>query len=129
MHVAARRVGPEAVTGPVAGGAFEQYLELSVRDSGIGISAADQARLFKPFTQIDSTLARRHQGTGLGLAMVKRLAELHGGAVALHSEADQGSTFTVWLPWRSAAISRPARRSPRYRPCPQYRPTARIFWR
>ena len=101
VHVAARRVGREAVAVSVAGGAFEHYLELTVRDTGIGISAADQARLFQPFTQIDSSLARRHQGTGLGLAMVKRLAELHGGAVALHSEPDEGSTFTVWLPWRS----------------------------
>ena len=84
-------------------GAFEGTLELIVRDSGIGISAEEQARLFQPFTQIDSTLARRYEGTGLGLAMVKRLAELHGGGVDLDSAPNQGSTFTVWLPWRAAA--------------------------
>jgi signal transduction histidine kinase len=97
VHVAARRVGREAVPDL----RFEHYLELAVSDTGIGISAEDQQRLFQPFTQIDSKLARRYEGTGLGLAMVKRLAELHGGTVALHSEAGKGSTFTVWLPWHT----------------------------
>ncbi|GEM_PF-2419554 len=97
VRVAARRIGREAV----ADGRFDHYLELAVSDTGIGISAADQARLFQPFTQIDSTLARRFEGTGLGLAMVKRLAELHGGRIALQSAPGQGSTFTVWLPWRT----------------------------
>lgn len=99
VHIKARQVGGEAV--PNA--RFEHYLELSVRDTGIGIAVADQARLFQPFIQIDSTLARRYAGTGLGLVMVKRLAELHGGAVGLHSELGKGSTFTVWLPWRKQA--------------------------
>jgi PAS domain S-box-containing protein len=99
VHIAARQVGKEAVSNP----RFDLYLELSVSDTGIGISAADQARLFQPFVQIDSTLARRYAGTGLGLVMVKRLAELHGGAVGLHSELGKGSTFTVWLPWRTQA--------------------------
>ncbi|TAN53062.1 MAG: ATP-binding protein [Methylococcaceae bacterium] len=97
VRIAAQRVGRAAVPD----GRYEHYLALAVSDSGIGISAADQARLFQPFTQIDSTLARRYEGTGLGLAMVKRLAELHGGAVALQSAPQQGSTFTVWLPWRT----------------------------
>jgi DNA-binding response OmpR family regulator/anti-sigma regulatory factor (Ser/Thr protein kinase) len=83
-------------------GPLEDTLELVVSDTGIGISDDDQVRLFQPFTQIDSTLARRHEGTGLGLAMVKRLAELHGGGVALVSRPNQGSTFTVWLPWRTS---------------------------
>jgi PAS domain S-box-containing protein len=99
VSIAARQVGKEAVANP----RFDLYLELSVSDTGIGISAADQARLFQPFVQIDSTLARRYSGTGLGLVMVKRLAELHGGAVGLHSELGKGSTFTVWLPWRTQA--------------------------
>ena len=98
VHVVVRRVERQ----PLPDGPFESYLELVVRDSGIGISAEDQARLFQPFTQIDSTLARRYEGTGLGLAMVKQLAELHGGAVALESSPGRGSTFTVWLPWRAA---------------------------
>ena len=97
VRVEARRVTPTApADGPAA-----SFLEIAVKDSGIGVSAADLARLFEPFTQIDSTLARRYQGTGLGLAMVKRLVELHGGTVALTSTPGEGSTFTVRLPWRT----------------------------
>jgi len=99
VRVAARRVGREVLPGRE----FDNYLELMVSDTGIGISDVDQARLFQPFTQIDSTLARRYEGTGLGLAMVKQLAELHGGAVAMQSTPKAGSTFTVWLPWRETA--------------------------
>jgi signal transduction histidine kinase/CheY-like chemotaxis protein len=84
-------------------GCYVHYLELTVSDTGIGISEADQVHLFHPFSQIDSSLARRYQGTGLGLVMVKRLADIHGGKVALHSVQGQGSTFTVWLPWRDSA--------------------------
>ncbi|MES2298594.1 MAG: ATP-binding protein [Pseudomonadota bacterium] len=54
-------------------------------------------------SRVMGTLARRHPGTGLGLALVKRQAELHGGAVDLHSELGKGSTFTVWLLWRTCA--------------------------
>ncbi|MCK9389556.1 MAG: response regulator [Sulfuritalea sp.] len=97
VRVTVRRVGREVVPD----GCFEYYLELAVSDTGIGICAKDQVRLFQPFNQIDSTLARRYAGTGLGLAMVKRLAELHGGAVALQSTPGKGATFTVWLPWRT----------------------------
>ena len=97
VRVEARRVtrkaSPDGRAGPC--------LELMVKDSGIGVSPEDQARLFEPFTQIDSTLARRYQGTGLGLAMVKRLAVLHRGSVELRSVPGEGSTFTVWLPWRT----------------------------
>jgi signal transduction histidine kinase len=89
----------------VAGARWDQYLEISVRDTGIGISEQDKTRLFQPFIQIDSTLARGYEGTGLGLVMVRRLAELQGGSVALHSVQGQGSTFTVWLPWRHNADS------------------------
>lgn len=104
VHLSARRVGREQV----AQGAYEQYLEIAVSDTGIGILEEDQALLFQPFTQIDSTLARRYQGTGLGLAMVKRLTELHGGQVGLRSSPGSGSTFTVWLPWRTQAEQPPA---------------------
>ena len=58
-------------------------------------------RLFQPFSQIDSGLARKFEGAGLGLAMVKRLAELHGGTVAVESAVGEGSCFTVWLPLRA----------------------------
>ncbi len=76
------------------------YLEISVTDSGIGISDSDQKRLFQPFVQIDSTLSRRYNGTGLGLVMVKRLTELHGGRVTLLSALGKGSTFSVLIPAR-----------------------------
>src|SRR6185503_5962118 len=85
---------------PLADNEFAEFLKISVTDSGIGISPAGLEQLFKPFSQIDSGLARRYDGTGLGLAMVKLLAELHGGAVAVESAEGEGSRFTVWLPFR-----------------------------
>jgi PAS domain S-box-containing protein len=81
---------------------FAEFLQISVTDGGIGISPQGLEQLFKPFSQIDSGLARKFEGTGLGLAMVKLLAELHGGAVAVESAVDKGSCFTVWLPLRAA---------------------------
>jgi len=86
---------------PVAGDEFAEFLEMSVTDSGIGISREGLERLFQPFSQIDSGLARKFGGAGLGLAMVKRLAELHGGTVAVESAVGEGSCFTVWLPLRA----------------------------
>ena len=80
---------------------FTDFLKISVTDNGIGMSPEGLERLFRPFSQIDSGLARQFEGTGLGLAMVKLLAELHGGAVAVESSVGHGSCFTVWLPLRS----------------------------
>jgi CheY-like chemotaxis protein len=72
-----------------------------VQDNGIGIAAEDMAKLFKPFTQIDSRLSRDYEGTGLGLALVQRLVDLQGGSVSVESEGlGQGSRFTVALPWQ-----------------------------
>jgi PAS domain S-box-containing protein len=79
---------------------FTEFLEIRVCDSGIGISPEGLEKLFQPFSQIDTGLARKFEGTGLGLAMVKLLAELHGGAVAAESAVGEGSCFTVWLPMR-----------------------------
>ena len=81
-------------------------------DSGIGISADALGQLFKPFSQIDSGLARKFEGTGLGLAMVKLLAELHGGAVAAESAVGKGSCFTVWLPLRAPEKATPTAYKP-----------------
>jgi PAS domain S-box-containing protein len=86
---------------PLADSDFSEFLRISVSDTGIGISSEGLQRLFQPFSQIDSGLARKFEGTGLGLAMVKLLAELHGGAVAVESEVGKGSCFTVWLPLRT----------------------------
>ncbi len=80
-----------------------RFLQFTVSDTGIGIAAKDMERLFQPFVQIDSSLSRRYQGTGLGLALVRRLAELHGGAVAVASRPGTGSRFTVWLPYHHAS--------------------------
>ena len=74
-------------------------IEISVTDNGIGISNSDMERLFRPFTQLDSKLSRQYAGTGLGLSLVLRLAELHGGSVEVKSELGKGSCFTVSLPW------------------------------
>lgn len=71
----------------------------TVWDTGIGISSANQARLFHPFTQVDSRLSREYTGTGLGLVLVKHMAELHQGRVEVDSEPDRGSRFTLVLPW------------------------------
>ena len=75
-------------------------VRFEVVDTGIGISAQDLTRLFKPFTQVDSGLSRQYEGTGLGLALVKKLTEMHGGAVRVESEPGQGSRFSVIIPWR-----------------------------
>ncbi len=74
------------------------WIEFKVTDTGIGISAADQDKLFQPFVQLDSNLNRQYAGTGLGLTLVKQIVELHGGHVQLQSEVQQGSCFTVHLP-------------------------------
>ncbi|MEO6876945.1 MAG: response regulator, partial [Gemmatimonadaceae bacterium] len=92
---------------PLAENTFENFVEISVTDCGIGISPDGMERLFKPFSQVDSGLARKFEGTGLGLAMVKLLAELHGGTVAVESALGEGSRFTVWLPLRTAAHTEP----------------------
>ncbi|HSH90131.1 MAG TPA: PAS domain S-box protein, partial [Ramlibacter sp.] len=88
---------------PLAHSDYNEFLELSVTDSGIGISRDNMGKLFQAFSQIDSSLARKFEGTGLGLAMVKQLAELHGGTVAVASAEGEGACFAVWLPLREVA--------------------------
>jgi signal transduction histidine kinase/DNA-binding response OmpR family regulator/CHASE3 domain sensor protein len=77
----------------------EEWLEISVRDSGIGIASDALETLFQPFVQIDSSLSRQYEGTGLGLMLVQRLTDLQGGGLMAQSAPGAGSTFTVWLPW------------------------------
>lgn len=85
-------------------GNAEQFIQIAITDTGIGIAAEDIQRLFQPFVQIESTLSRRFEGTGLGLALVRKLAELHSGAVSVKSTPGKGSTFTVWLQYKTNLI-------------------------
>ncbi len=87
---------------------FGEFVKISVTDDGIGIAPAGLEELFNPFSQIDSGLSRKFAGSGLGLAMVRQLVELHGGAVAVESAVDEGSRFTVWLPLRAPGAAAPA---------------------
>lgn len=73
-------------------------IEFAVSDSGIGISEEDAARIFQRFSQISSRISNRVEGTGLGLALVKSLTELHNGLVSFDSKTGYGSTFKVWFP-------------------------------
>jgi signal transduction histidine kinase len=74
----------------------------TVTDTGIGIAEDDLQKLFKPFVQLDSSLTRQYEGSGLGLMMVEKLVEIHGGHVQVQSDAGQGSSFRVVLPWKQA---------------------------
>jgi PAS domain S-box-containing protein len=75
------------------------FLRLTVADTGIGIAPEHQTRLFQPFYQVDGALNRKYEGTGLGLALVKRIIDLHDGQVTLESEVGVGSSFSLLLPW------------------------------
>jgi len=78
--------------------ATDGSFHLSVRDTGPGISAADQAKLFQEFQQADNAITRKKGGTGLGLAISKRIIEMHGGKIWVESQVGRGSTFSVTLP-------------------------------
>jgi signal transduction histidine kinase/DNA-binding response OmpR family regulator len=83
----------------VQGSQAEKVVRLSVWDNGIGITRDDLEKLFMPFVQLDSSLSRQQSGTGLGLSLVHRMAELHGGSVQVESTPGAGSRFTIILPW------------------------------
>ncbi len=118
VRLVARRVGREAVkieppegmaarALPLPPGGYAEFLEIAVCDNGIGIGEADLGRLFQAFLQLDSSLARRYEGTGLGLALVRKLCALHGGTVGVVSAPGKGACFIVWLPWRAASLPSP----------------------
>jgi signal transduction histidine kinase len=86
--------GEVAIRAEANNGSFH----VSVRDTGPGISAADQAKLFQEFQQADNAITRKKGGTGLGLAISKRIIEMHGGRIWVESQPGQGSTFAFTLP-------------------------------
>ena len=79
-------------------------ISITVWDHGIGIKEEDLARLFQPFVQLDSGLARETTGTGLGLVLVAQMARLHGGGVTVNSDPGKGSRFTIILPWEPVLV-------------------------
>ncbi|MDH3517324.1 MAG: PAS domain S-box protein [Acidimicrobiia bacterium] len=85
------------------------FVEVAVWDTGVGIPADKLDQLFVPFQQVDSSLSRRHEGTGLGLALSRRLIEAHGGDMAVSSRSGEGSTFSFRLPITATERSAKAR--------------------
>lgn len=83
----------------------EKRVIFTVWDNGIGIHERDLQRLFRPFVQLDSSLARGGTGTGLGLALVTQMVRLHGGSISVDSEPGEGSRFNIVLPWEPALVS------------------------
>ena len=79
-------------------GQGDENLVLEVSDTGVGIPPDHLERIFDRFYQVDDTMTRRYQGTGLGLALVREIVEAHGGQVSVESWLGQGSTFVVRLP-------------------------------
>jgi GAF domain-containing protein/anti-sigma regulatory factor (Ser/Thr protein kinase) len=96
--------GEVAIEASCSGSTFR----MAVRDSGPGISVADQAKIFEEFQQVDNTLTRAKRGTGLGLAISKRIVEMHGGRILVESEVGKGATFTISLPVRAKGKAREA---------------------
>lgn len=82
-------------------------IAFSVIDTGIGIALEDMDKLFQPFVQIDSSLSRQYSGTGLGLTLVKQIAQQHDGCVTVNSEVGKGSCFTVRLPYSETSLLKP----------------------
>ncbi|NEO99531.1 MAG: response regulator [Symploca sp. SIO2E9] len=89
-----------SVTLKIEGDSDQNILSFTVIDTGIGIAPENLDKLFQSFVQIDSSLSRRYAGTGLGLALARGIAEMHGGSVKVESEVGKGSRFSVMLPWQ-----------------------------
>jgi len=94
------------------------FVEISVTDTGIGIKAGDVPKLFNEFTQLETAYEKKYEGTGLGLALTKRLVELHGGKIWVDSELGKGSRFTFTVPVAQAKkpVTATADSTPEIRP-------------
>ena len=100
LHNANKFTPPEGEFGIEVRGEPElKIVAITIWDTGIGIRPEDQPRLFQPFVQLDASLARKYEGSGLGLALVKQISELLGASVTVESEVGKGSRFTITLPW------------------------------
>ena len=94
----------------ITAGVKDSHFALDVRDTGPGIPAEEQDRIFEKFHQIDNTSTRTKGGTGLGLAIAKQIVEMHGGRIWVESTPGQGATFRMVLPVRP--LSSPFRLTP-----------------
>ena len=107
--VIARSISDEAIskdeiaTPSARNDSLGNFVEISVEDTGIGISSEDQKRLFQPFQQLESTLTKKYEGTGLGLSISKKIVELHGGRIWVESEEGKGSRFIFVIPVRNGS--------------------------
>jgi len=110
-------LSPPLARGKVKGGLHREscighpdgnFIEITVEDTGIGIKPEDMPRLFKEFSQLESPYEKKYEGTGLGLALTKRLVELHGGTIWAESEWGKGSKFKVVIPVKQAVKTAPA---------------------
>jgi CheY-like chemotaxis protein/two-component sensor histidine kinase len=100
----------------IAARRMKDTMDISVADTGIGMSAPDQKQLFQEFHQLDASTSRQQEGTGLGLALTKRFVELHGGAISVASDLGKGSVFTLTIPLTRKDMDLPAVASERPRP-------------
>ena len=85
----------------------QDQLQILIKDSGIGIKSEDLPRIFREFEQLEAGASRRFSGTGLGLALTKKIIELHKGSITVESEFGKGSTFSITLPPAVPAELRP----------------------
>jgi signal transduction histidine kinase len=82
----------------ITASADDDWFTVSVHDTGVGIPAADQAKIFQEFQQADTSSTRQNGGTGLGLSIAKRIIEVHSGTIKVDSKLGEGSTFTFTIP-------------------------------
>jgi signal transduction histidine kinase/CheY-like chemotaxis protein len=106
------KFSPEGADVTISAVRLEKTVEVSVADHGIGIAREDQERVFHEFQQVDSGVGRQQTGTGLGLTLTRRFANLHGGDVRLASDLGKGSMFTISLPFQAENAPAPASHLP-----------------